>query len=130
MRISKAFGLTATLLLSSCAALPVRRQARMEPIAVEEPVEHPAAVLECLKRHRYTPRACNFSGNAFASSPPPPPPASCEIGNVGEICHYGSGQCDYDATRGYFCRCTAKKAEARGMPAQRKADAAPDCIDT
>ena len=107
-----------------------------EPPMVEKPATNPAEMLECLKRHRYTPLACRMMNHTdfFVSapqSPPPPPAQECGAGTEsGAVCFYGRGRCQYDAMRGWYCRCGVPKTVARGVNrAVAGLALAPHCIE-
>ena len=79
--------------------------------AGEPTVENPAAMLDCLRRHRWTPLACKKAIHAGGgeASPPPPRPVDCDDAPGGRKTVCGSargGRCAYDAVRGWYCACT------------------------
>lgn len=106
------------------------------PQAVEKPATNPAEMLDCLKRHRYTPLACQMLNQTeyiadAPRSPPPPPASECGPGTeANSVCYYGRGHCQYDALRGWYCRCGVPRAVARGVRRATYAVAlAPHCIE-
>jgi hypothetical protein len=137
MRPTACIRLAALIVAAGVHALPLalRRDvatATIEPL-VESPPTNPLAMLDCLKRHRYTPLACNTSMMNQQQAASPPPLSACAAHAPGEICAYGRGSCAYDSVRGWHCRCVAKAETSRGMEASRSEAelqrAAPDCID-
>jgi hypothetical protein len=95
------------------------------PLPPERPVNSPAELLACLRKHRYTPLRCAAALRAPRQpSPPAPPPENenCDgTGCIGRTCHYGRGRCAYDQVRGFFCAC------ATGATPLELASA-PDCL--
>ena len=138
------------LLLHGLLALPVRKlEAHSGPVLVELPAATPSELLECLRRHRYTPHACRqllaassdaalseaVIANATAAARRAPEPlADCGSHNFSWLaqCAGGRGHCAYDALRGWHCRCNAAMPElARGLhrEAPKAERVAPDCIE-
>ena len=112
-----AFAADANVLLPAANALlpPVAVDAVPHPAPVvfagEPTVENPAAMLDCLRRHRWTPLACKKAIHAGGgeASPPPPRPVDCDDAPGGRKTVCGSargGRCAYDAVRGWYCACT------------------------
>ena len=99
-------------------------------LSVERPCHNPAELLDCLRRHVYTPHACslvNLSVTIVAS--PPPPVSRCM--EHGRVCHYGRGRCAYDTRRGWFCKCVDAREAARGHSHRMIEETGalmPDCI--
>lgn len=136
------------LLLHGMLALPVRKlDAHSGPVLVETPATTPDELLECLKRHRYTPHACKqlassssaalseavLANATAAATAMPEPLADCGAHNFSWLvrCAGGRGHCAYDALRGWHCRCNAATPElARGLrrEAPKSERVAPDCI--
>lgn len=107
-----------------------------EPPSVELPASHPVEMLECLKRHRYTPLACHMQNHTefFAAAPrsPPPPAQECGIGTESNaVCFFGRGRCQYDVMRGWYCRCGgASPPVARGVHRTVESQTlSPHCIE-
>ena len=129
------------ILAVAAAALPAhnlheihsegRRLPSSGPPSVEPAASHPKEMLECLRKHRYTPLACRMSNQTESVSSPPPPAPECGDGTPsGAICFYGRGRCQYDALRGWYCRCGVPRRVARGVDRAAESFAlAPHCID-
>ena len=109
-----------------------RVPASSEPPTVEPVASHPSEMLECLRRHRYTPLVCQLQKHTEEHVASPPPPAQeCGVGSVpNDVCFYGRGRCQYDATRGWYCQCGVPRQVARGVHRAAESFAmVPHCID-
>ena len=104
------------------------------PPLVEKAASHPAEMLDCLRRHQYTPLVCTMQNHtefaAAAPRSPPPPAAECGAGSeASSPCFYGRGRCTYDAVRGWYCACAGGHPVARGVHRDKPDLAlAPHCI--
>eukprot|EP00966_Prymnesium_polylepis_P257991 5959319-Prymnesium_polylepis.1 len=93
----------------------------------------PLELLECLKRHRLTPLACEDPRVVLAANlhRRVGVHSAGECGDAGlerQLCNNGNGNCAYDAGRGWHCRCTRGRDANRGHSTTDVSARSPGCI--